>query len=143
VVILSALDFGMGAGEVYNMYNRYATLNRMVDSRGFIRSGQNVNFAPGRPRDPVVNLNRHWESHRSEFPQLKNAYEYQQATEKFVTSPPRGTLIRELENNRKAFYNPSTNTLGFTDRGKPASMYKPDPSVHGKSSNMEYFNSLR
>lgn len=52
-------------------------------------------------------------------------------------------LTRNLSHNRTAIYDPKTNTLGFKQNGTTTSLYKPNPSVHGKKTNLKYFKSLK
>ncbi len=106
-------------------------------------NSQSSNFVPGKSGDPAKNIESHWTKHRSEFPELKTADQYARKAETFLTKPPEGSLVRSLKDNRTAIYDPSTNTLGVSENGVPASLFRPNPSIHGFKTNLDYFNSLK
>ena len=129
---------GQAVGNIFGQVAAGWAVGRTITS-----SKQSVNFAPGKSGNPLQNLNSHWQKHMMEFPEFKNPIEYGRGAEQFVTRPPEGTLVRQLQGNRSAYYNSNTNTLGFKENGLPASLYRPDPSIHGQKSNLDYFNSLK
>lgn len=88
------------------------------------------------------NALKHWLEHSKEFPEYTNATQYAQAVQKFVESPPVGTLIKVRPlNGDMVFYNPRTNIFAIkTIDGSPKTMFKPDPLIHGFKDNLEYFN---
>lgn len=108
-----------------------------------IDDAANYKFSPGKTGDSLKNAQAHWIKHKSEFPEFKNEVEYVNFANKFISTPPESALKRNLSNNRTAVYDPSTNTLGFSENGVPSSLYKPDPALHGMKSNIDYFNSLK
>jgi hypothetical protein len=87
-------------------------------------------------RDSTKSANGHWSKHKNEFPELKNAKEYVSQAHEFANKPPKGTLYRNLENGRDAFYNPRTNTLVLTKDGTPSNMFRPKNGIN-------YFNNLK
>lgn len=92
-------------------------------------------------RTPAQNAYRHWKDHRSDFPNLKNAAQYQKAANRFLNSPPAGTLTKTRADGDIIRYNPRTNTFAvMTKGGVPRTMFKPDPKRHGYKTNMDYFN---
>ncbi|UFH53659.1 RHS repeat-associated core domain-containing protein [Spirosoma sp. KNUC1025] len=89
----------------------------------------------------VQNAYEHWSKHKADFPQFNNAAEYVQGTFQFLTSPPRGALSKIRANGEKVIYDPSANVFGvMTGSGVPKTMFKPDPTVHGYLTNLDYFN---
>lgn len=82
----------------------------------------------------------HFHKHKGDFPHIKTAVQYVKETNKFIQTPPKGTLIKTRRNGDKVYYNPSSNTFAIQDKdGSPRTMYKPDPKQHGKNTNLEYF----
>ena len=60
---------------------------------------------------------------------------------RFVNEKPTGTLTKIRHDGDRVFYHPETNTFAVTTKdGVPRTMYKPDPSIHGYQTNMDYFN---
>jgi filamentous hemagglutinin len=72
----------------------------------------------------------------------KNALEYQAQADNFLTaSKPAGVLEKSRPNGDVVRYNPGTHEFGVVSKGGSIrTYYKPDPAVHGKGSNLEYFN---
>lgn len=69
----------------------------------------------------------HWTKHRSDFPELQNAKQYVEATQNFVTNPPKGTLIKTRSNGDIVYYNETTNTFAVKNKdGVPKTMFKPE-----------------
>lgn len=54
---------------------------------------------------------------------------------------PEGVLEKVRSNGDIVRYNPSTDEFGVVSSGGSIrTYYKPGPTVHGKDSNLEYFN---
>ncbi len=86
-------------------------------------------------------LDDHFARHGSDFG-AKNTLEYQAQADKFLTAlKPAGVLEKARPNGDIVRYNPSTDEFGVVSSGGSIrTYYKPDPAVHGKGSNLEYFN---
>ena len=125
--------------------------DRVVDAAKFLKGADKINdtarnsikFATGKVGDSLKNAQQHWVKHQSDFPQFKNEFDYANYADKFVNSPSKNAMVKNLQGGRTAIYEPSTNTLGFKQNGTPTSLYKPDPSVHGRKTNLDYFKSLK
>ena len=84
----------------------------------------------------VQNAFGHWKKHGSEFPELKNAKQYVEATNSFMNSPPKGTLTKTRSNGDVLRCHEKSNTFGvMTKDGTPRIMFKPEPSQHGYRTN--------
>ncbi len=72
----------------------------------------------------------------------KTKLEYQAQADKFLTtSKPAGVLEKIRLNGDIVRYNPATDEFGVVSSGGIIrTYYKPDPAVHGKASNLDYFN---
>jgi len=83
----------------------------------------------------------HFARHGSDFG-AKNALDYQAQADRFLTvSKPVGVLEKVRPNGDIVRYNPVTDEFGVMSRGGSIrTYYKPDPAVHGKGSNLDYFN---
>jgi hypothetical protein len=70
------------------------------------------------------------------------ATEYQTMANGFLTEPlPTGDLEKTRANGDVVRYNPATEEFGIVmGKGTIRTYYKPDPTVHGKGSSMDYFN---
>jgi RHS repeat-associated protein len=91
-------------------------------------------------KTPVENAYRHFKDHGAEFGS-KNSVDYVKSTQEFLRNPPAGTLSKTRANGDIIRYHPNTNTFGVIDAaGAPRTMFKPDPAVHGKPSNLDYFH---
>lgn len=72
----------------------------------------------------------HWNKHKAEYPALKNAMEYVQATFNFLHNSPKGTLVKTRSNGDILKYNPKTNDFGVMDaNGTPRTMFKPNDGM--------------
>ncbi|MFD0467955.1 RHS repeat-associated core domain-containing protein [Nonomuraea thailandensis] len=92
-------------------------------------------------RTPVQNAYRHWRSHGGEFPHLNNAKEYVEEATDFLRGNQPGTLTRQRPNGDIVRYNPQTDQFGVMNaQGAPRTYYKPDPHIHGRPTNLDYFN---
>jgi RHS repeat-associated protein len=83
----------------------------------------------------------HFERHGGDFG-ARTAAEYEQMADRFLTDPrPEGVLERVRPNGDVVRFDPSTDTFGVVSRdGTIRTFYRPDPAVHGRASNLEYFN---
>jgi filamentous hemagglutinin len=89
----------------------------------------------------VENAYGHWTKHKIEFPEYQNSVQYVKGAQDFVSNPPLGTLAITRTNGDTVLYNPATNTFAVKDvNGAPKTMFRPDPSQHGYSTNLDYFN---
>jgi filamentous hemagglutinin len=89
----------------------------------------------------VENAFGHWQKHKQEFPDIKNAKQYVESTKDFIDNPPPGALTKIRPNGEKVVYDPATNTFAASlPTGEPKTMFKPDPTKHGYSTNLDYFN---
>ena len=53
---------------------------------------------------------------------------------------PYGTLSKTRSNGDRILYHPESNTFGIESaQGIPKTMFKPDPNIHRRASNLEYF----
>ncbi|WP_168734251.1 two-partner secretion domain-containing protein [Pseudothauera nasutitermitis] len=86
-------------------------------------------------------LDDHFARHGSDFG-ARNALEYQSQADRFLTvSKPVGVLEKVRPNGDVVRYNPATDEFGvISSSGNIRTYYKPDPAVHGKGSNLDYFN---
>jgi hypothetical protein len=86
----------------------------------------------------------HYKKHKDDFPHLNNAKEYVDEASDFVSNPPSSaSVVTRQRDGTKVVYDPKSNRIGFQNKsGEPASYYKPDPSVHGEPSNMDYFQKV-
>ncbi|MDZ4021402.1 hypothetical protein PssiTeo3_48170 [Pseudomonas sichuanensis] len=86
-------------------------------------------------------LDDHFARHGSDFG-AKSSLEYQAQADKFLTaSKSAGVLEKTRPNGDIVRYNPGTDEFGVVSSGGSIrTYYKPDPAVHGKGSNLDYFN---
>ncbi len=86
------------------------------------------------------NALRHFDDHGAQFPDVTNATEYVAKAQDFLRTPPGGTLTRVRSNGDVVRYHPGSNTFGVMDAsGAPRTLFRPDPSVHGHATNLDYF----
>jgi pyocin large subunit-like protein len=91
-------------------------------------------------KSSVQNAYRHFEDHGTEVG-AQNAVDYVKKAEDFLHNPPAGTLTKVRNNGDVIRYDPSTNNFGVMDaKGTPRTFFQPDPSAHGKPSNLDYFH---
>ncbi|WP_153077056.1 hypothetical protein [Paraburkholderia bonniea] len=92
----------------------------------------------------VENAYNHSTKHNDEFPGHQNSVQYVQAARDFVNNPPEGTFVKKRSNGDTLYYDPSTNTFAVkTKDGAPKTMFKPNPTRHGYSTNLDYFNAQK
>jgi hypothetical protein len=86
-------------------------------------------------------LQDHFERHGSDFGAQSPA-EYQDQASNFTTGEkPAGVLEKVRPNGDVVRYDPNTDEFGVASRdGIIRTYYKPDPSVHGYPTNMDYYN---
>jgi filamentous hemagglutinin len=85
-------------------------------------------------KSAVENAFGHWKKHKGEFPEFQNAKQYVEGTQRFLNSPPKGTLIKTRSNGDTLLYDPKTNAFGAKDaNGAPRTMFRPKDG-------MDYWN---
>jgi RHS repeat-associated protein len=90
------------------------------------------------------NLLRHFDSHGSDFG-AQSPGEYSDMSQQFLkdsVNDNTGQLFKyNADQNTLRIYDPVSNTFGSynTDAGASRTFFKPDPEIHGYSTNMEYF----
>jgi pyocin large subunit-like protein len=73
----------------------------------------------------IRNAYQHFLKHGKEFG-LQNAKQYVEATKKFLTNSPAGTLTKVTSNGDILKYHEATNTFGVKNaNGLPRTMFKP------------------
>jgi len=91
-------------------------------------------------KTPAQNALRHFNDHGSDFPDVQNSLEYVAKAQDFLRSPMASTLTRVRSNGDVVRWHPGSNTFGVMDAGgAPRTLFKPDPTLHGKADNWEYF----
>jgi RHS repeat-associated protein len=89
----------------------------------------------------VQNAFKHWKKHRADFPSLPNSKSFVDFAQDFVSNPPSTALKKTRSNGDIVIYDPASDLFAVsTSSGTPRTLYKPDPSVHGLPSNLDYFN---
>jgi pyocin large subunit-like protein len=72
------------------------------------------------------NGDEHWRKHGGDFPEFRDAGEYERGAAGFVHRPPAGTRIKHRANGDTLFYDPGTNTFAVEDaRGEPRTFFRP------------------
>jgi len=91
-------------------------------------------------RSAMQNAFQHWTAHRADFPQLHNAKQYVEFAHRFLNSPPATALRRVRANGDVVVFDPVTDIFGVrTSSGVPRTLFKPNPAIHGYSTNLDYF----
>lgn len=113
-------------------------------NNNFLRDGnQTESWSAGKPDDINLNAYGHWTKHGKEFPDIKSPRDYIDTANKFVNSPPPGTLIKQSGQDT-LYYHPATNTFVVkAPNGSPRTMFKPDPSAHGFPTNLDFWNAKK
>lgn len=63
-----------------------------------------------------------------------------EGAKKFLNDPPPGSLAKTRSNGDVVIYNAEINVIGIRSAdGAARTMFKPEPSQHGFSTNLEYF----
>ncbi len=100
--------------------------------------GKGQIWSETKKRSSVTNAYKHWKDHGNEFPELNNAKEYVDRAHNFLRDP--SALSRTRPNGEILKYDSRSNTFGsYTKDGIPKTLFKPDPSKHRHSTNLEYF----
>jgi len=97
--------------------------------------------APGAKFGSQARLDDHFKRHGHDFG-ATSAAQYQRQASKFLTENlGPATLEKTRKNGDVVRYNPNTDEFGVVSKsGVIRTYYKPDPAVHSRSSNLEYFN---
>ncbi|MDR6539780.1 DUF637 domain-containing protein, partial [Variovorax soli] len=102
--------------------------------------GKGVSKRSGVKFADEAKLQDHFERHGGDF-EARSATEYEARARQFLTGPkPDNVLEKNRPNGDVVRFNPATDEFGVisSDR-KIRTYYKPDPAVHGKGSNLDYF----
>ena len=139
---LKMLSGATGAKGSLDALGQLAKTDATTATNNFYRDGSNPAYwTNGKPGDGSLNLATHWEKHGAEFTNFNSANDYYRAANNFVTTPPPGTLVKTAPNGDVLLYNPAMTTFGVrTSDGLPRTMFKPDPSQHGYSTNIDFWN---
>ncbi len=83
----------------------------------------------------------HFQRHGGDFG-AKSAAEYESQADNFLTGPRgEGVLEKTRDNGDVVRYSPATEEFGVVSKdGTIRTYYEPDPAVHGKPTNLDYFN---
>ena len=72
------------------------------------------------------NAEEHWLKHGRDFPEFRDAAEYERGALAFIHHPPAGTLIKHRFNGDTLLYDPATNTFAVEDGdGEPRTFFRP------------------
>ena len=86
----------------------------------------------------VENAYSHWTSHRSEFT-FNNSKEYVDFSRNFIRDPPSSSFINWRTGGDVVIYDPVSDVFGVGSGGVPRTVFRPNPAIHGYSSNLDYF----
>ncbi|WP_261316876.1 hemagglutinin repeat-containing protein [Rhizobium leguminosarum] len=94
---------------------------------GGVVNGSSTSFwSSSGTKSAVQNAYAHWTKHSGEFPEFQNSVEYVQGAQRFVSSPPPGTLTKNRTGGDTLLYDPSTNTFAIRNaNGAPRTMFRP------------------
>ena len=96
-----------------------------------------INFVNG----IATNAYGHRDKHKSEFPEYQNSLEYVKATKEFLNKNSENRMIKVRTTRGVVIYDPQSGILGIKNSdGMSKTMFKPDPSKHPYSNNIDYFN---
>ena len=85
-------------------------------------------------------LESHYTDHGSDFG-AKSAVEYQNLAKSFMNNNNSNILSKTRANGDIVKFNNSTNEFGvMTSQGIIRTYYKPNPAIHGETTNLDYFN---
>lgn len=129
------------AGRKLSLQEKASLLTELTSTAGMAILGGAKGIGSGARFADKSKLDDHFARHGSDFG-AKNALEYQAQADKFLTaSKPAGVLEKTRANGDIVRYNPGTDEFGVVSSGGSIrTYYKPDPAVHGKGSNLDYFN---
>ena len=129
-------DYRANGGDLLLSFQDWVAVGMpQADAVGSKEAGIGTRFAD------QEKLADHFARHGSDFG-AKTALEYQAQADKFLTaSKHSGILEKTRANGDIVRYNPTTDEFGvLSSGGSIRTYYKPDPTIHGKSSNLEYYN---
>ncbi|WP_157221592.1 hypothetical protein [Herbaspirillum sp. YR522] len=99
-----------------------------VDSKGNALAGD---WSATKTLSAPENALAHWTKHASEFPEFKNASQYVEEAQNFVSNPPTGVLTKTKPNGDVMFYDPATNTFAVkTLTNAPRTMFRPTDGIN-------------
>lgn len=129
------LDGQQGGTSYTNPEHQLNPGNMYSEGAGENRSGAGSKFAD------QAKLQDHFARHGGDFG-AKSADEYQAQANVFLTGAKvAGVLEKARPNGDIVRFNPATDEFGVvSSSGAIRTYYKPDPAVHGKGSNLDYFN---
>jgi hypothetical protein len=110
-----------------------SALKKFQNIRAVRRAAKGIDkqlWSPGKWKSNPKNAYKHFNKHKNEFPDIKNAKEYVESAKKFMTDPPAGTYTRVREPGGDILrYDPKSGALGImTKDGVMKTMFKPDPA---------------
>ncbi|MGU2001785.1 DUF637 domain-containing protein, partial [Pseudomonas aeruginosa] len=92
---------------------------------------KNALWTSTKSKSAIENAFGHWQKHKGEFPEFKNAKQYVEGTQNFLSSPPPGTLTKTRPNGDTLLFDPKTNTFGVKDaNGAPRTMFRPQDGIN-------------
>ncbi|MCV4116006.1 DUF637 domain-containing protein, partial [Pseudomonas aeruginosa] len=92
---------------------------------------KNALWTSTKSKSSIENAFGHWQKHKGEFPEFKNAKQYVEGTQNFLSSPPPGTLTKTRPNGDTLLFDPKTNTFGVKDaNGAPRTMFRPQDGIN-------------
>ena len=105
-------------------------------------NGTNRNYYESVPFRSDTDLREHFSHHVGEFPNIKTETEYLARAEAFLNGPRASTTLEcRRPQGGYARYDTVTQEYGSVRRdGSIATYFIPDPTVHLKGSNLEYYN---
>jgi hypothetical protein len=87
----------------------------------------------------AAKLQDHFDRHGADFG-ARTPAEYEAQAQAFLTGPkPGGVLEKVRPNGDIVRYNPATDEFGVASPSAIRTYYRPDPAVHGKPTNLDYF----
>jgi hypothetical protein len=103
--------------------------------------GSNESVGSGARFADEAKLQDHFARHGGDFG-ATTASEYQSQADTFLTGPKDPGVLEKIRVNGDIIrYNATTDEFGvISGNGNIKTYYKPDPAVHGRNSNLDYFN---
>lgn len=90
----------------------------------------------------LENMFSHVFKHFKEFSEFSSPKEYVLKAKDFSSNPPKTARIKKRNNGDLVIWDPVSNIFVAKEKtGHIRTMFKPDPKVHGFSTNEDYFNS--
>jgi filamentous hemagglutinin len=82
-------------------------------------------------RDDEISGLTHWSKHAAEFPEFRNASQYVESAQKFVSNPPTNVLTKTRPNGDVLFYDTASNTFAVKNSaGAPRTMFRPTDGIN-------------